>query len=89
MSAPNPDDPLAENVAKNWRDNEPEALATGVSRYSCCFPGWLVVSGLHACMLIWRQCDADRSTVEGQLSDPAAPINKHTAREWTRLYAVA
>jgi ubiquitin-conjugating enzyme E2 N len=29
MSAPNPDDPLAENVAKHWKDNEPEAIATG------------------------------------------------------------
>jgi ubiquitin-conjugating enzyme E2 N len=30
LSAPNPDDPLAENIAKHWKDNEPEALATGV-----------------------------------------------------------
>jgi hypothetical protein len=29
MSAPNPDDPLSENVAKHWKDNEPEAIATG------------------------------------------------------------
>lgn len=28
MSAPNPDDPLAENVAKHWKDNEQEAIAT-------------------------------------------------------------
>ena len=28
MSAPNPDDPLAENVAKHWKENEPEAIAT-------------------------------------------------------------
>ena len=29
LSAPNPDDPLAENVAKHWKDNEQEAVATG------------------------------------------------------------
>ena len=29
MSAPNPDDPLAEHVAKHWKENEPEAIATG------------------------------------------------------------
>lgn len=29
LSAPNPDDPLAENVAKHWKENEAEAMATG------------------------------------------------------------
>lgn len=29
LSAPNPDDPLADNVAKHWKDNEPEAIGTG------------------------------------------------------------
>lgn len=29
LSAPNPDDPLAENVAKHWKQNEIEAVATG------------------------------------------------------------
>jgi len=28
LSAPNPDDPLAENVAKHWKENEPEAIQT-------------------------------------------------------------
>ena len=30
LSAPNPDDPLSENVAKHWKENEKEAVATGV-----------------------------------------------------------
>mmetsp|Transcript_18975 Transcript_18975/g.32421 ORF Transcript_18975/g.32421 Transcript_18975/m.32421 type:complete len:158 (-) Transcript_18975:196-669(-) len=30
LSAPNPDDPLAENVAKHWKENEAEAM--GVAR---------------------------------------------------------
>lgn len=29
LSAPNPDDPLAEAIAKHWKENEPEAIATG------------------------------------------------------------
>lgn len=29
LSAPNPDDPLAENVAKHWKTNEMEAVETG------------------------------------------------------------
>ena len=29
LSAPNPDDPLAENIAKHWKDNEAEAVTTG------------------------------------------------------------
>ncbi|GLC39459.1 Ubiquitin-conjugating enzyme E2 36 [Pleodorina starrii] len=28
LSAPNPDDPLADIVAKHWKDNEKEAIAT-------------------------------------------------------------
>lgn len=28
LSAPNPEDPLAENIAKHWKENEQEALAT-------------------------------------------------------------
>lgn len=28
MSAPNPDDPLADNVAKHWKENEQEAIGT-------------------------------------------------------------
>lgn len=30
LSAPNPDDPLAENIAKHWKTNEAEAVATGL-----------------------------------------------------------
>jgi len=28
LSAPNPDDPLSENVAKHWKTNEAEAVET-------------------------------------------------------------
>mmetsp|Transcript_16520 Transcript_16520/g.35732 ORF Transcript_16520/g.35732 Transcript_16520/m.35732 type:complete len:159 (+) Transcript_16520:181-657(+) len=28
LSAPNPDDPLADNVAKHWKENEKEAILT-------------------------------------------------------------
>jgi ubiquitin-conjugating enzyme E2 N len=28
LSAPNPDDPLAENIAKHWKSDEAEAVAT-------------------------------------------------------------
>ena len=29
LSAPNPDDPLAENIAKDWKENETAAVKTG------------------------------------------------------------
>ena len=29
LSAPNPDDPLANDVADHWKTNEPEAIKTG------------------------------------------------------------
>ena len=38
LSAPNPDDPLAENIAKHWKENEPEALATGTLRPGASLP---------------------------------------------------
>lgn len=31
LSAPNPDDPLSENIAKHWKSNEVEAVETGMS----------------------------------------------------------
>lgn len=31
LSAPNPDDPLSENIAKHWKTNEVEAVETGKS----------------------------------------------------------
>lgn len=33
LSAPNPDDPLSENIAKHWKTNEAEAVETG--KVSC------------------------------------------------------
>jgi ubiquitin-conjugating enzyme E2 N len=30
-SAPNPDDPLANDVAQHWKDNEKDAIRTGGS----------------------------------------------------------
>ena len=32
LSAPNPDDPLDENVARQWKENEPDALVAGEGR---------------------------------------------------------
>jgi hypothetical protein len=29
LSAPNPDDPLSDNIAKHWKANEVEAVETG------------------------------------------------------------
>ncbi|KAD6794440.1 hypothetical protein E3N88_05336 [Mikania micrantha] len=34
LSAPNPDDPLSENIAKHWKSNEAEAVETGIERFS-------------------------------------------------------
>ena len=30
LSAPNPDDPLANDVAEKWKDNETQAIETGM-----------------------------------------------------------
>lgn len=34
LSAPNPDDPLSENIAKHWKTNEEEAVETGIKNYA-------------------------------------------------------
>lgn len=34
LSAPNPDDPLADNVAQHWKTNEAEAMETGEAQPS-------------------------------------------------------
>ena len=34
LSTPNPDDPLSEDIAKHWKDNELEAIATGEDQIS-------------------------------------------------------
>lgn len=31
LSAPNPDDPLSDNIAKHWKTNEAEAVETGTA----------------------------------------------------------
>jgi len=38
MGAPNPDDPLANDVADHWKRDEPGAIATGTSVVSFCPP---------------------------------------------------
>ena len=34
LSAPNPDDPLANDVAEKWKDDEAQAIETGTSIHS-------------------------------------------------------
>ncbi|XP_028104548.1 ubiquitin-conjugating enzyme E2 36-like [Camellia sinensis] len=36
LSAPNPDDPLSENIAKHWKSNEAEAVETGNNALHSC-----------------------------------------------------
>ncbi len=52
LSAPNPDDPLADNIAKHWKDNEAEAVATGALTLCTVFKrAWLASHGPRACAL--------------------------------------
>ena len=36
LSAPNPDDPLANDVAEQWKKNESKAIETGALFFSSC-----------------------------------------------------
>lgn len=44
LSAPNPDDPLADNVAKHWKENERDAIATGAGVGHMAVAAWLFTS---------------------------------------------
>lgn len=57
LSAPNPDDPLADNVAQHWKSNEAEAMDTG--KHGCNITTHLLASAqwrasLQTCCLQHR-----------------------------------
>jgi hypothetical protein len=77
MSAPNPDDPLAEAVARHWKENEQEAISMGARvRGRQGGDGARAVLGL-------------RCSPPPRLANPRGPASTRPppAREWTRLYA--
>lgn len=57
LSAPNPDDPLSENIAKHWKSNEAEAVETGDKIRSknsiCCNKNFIPLSN----RVISYQCE--------------------------------
>jgi ubiquitin-protein ligase len=75
LSAPNPDDPLAENIAKHWKENEQEAVSTGPSPAACRAPVCFRASATPNC----RRTDAHTPC--------SSRLCRRAAREWTRLYA--
>jgi ubiquitin-conjugating enzyme E2 N len=51
LSAPNPDDPLANDVAEHWKTNEVEALQVGKGSLTLHFPLDLPYSCIHVASL--------------------------------------
>lgn len=51
LSAPNPDDPLADNIAKEWKEDEARAMRTGRAATCCCAP-MCIISLQQACVLL-------------------------------------
>jgi hypothetical protein len=86
LSAPNPDDPLADNVAKHWKDDEPEAIATG-GRQRLAHP--LPRGGSAALPLPLPQPQPQQLPLPRQrpclkaARSPPCPA----AKEWSRMYA--
>lgn len=75
LSAPNPDDPLADAIAKHWKDNEAEAVATGT-------PASLVTATPAHCPSTLSD------TSQSEAPDALVVLFRAlAAREWTRLYA--
>lgn len=85
LSAPNPDDPLSENIAKHWKTNEAEAVETGK----------IMLLLLHLCLafvvLNYSQQIVKSGCLDSVLS--FSPwfflwtVSDNAAKEWTRLYA--
>ena len=76
LSAPNPDDPLAENVAKHWKENEAEAVSVGMIPFCCSLANR------------WLSCQ--EFTMSASQESLRNHLYCHTvAKEWTRLYAQA
>ena len=88
LSAPNPDDPLSDNIAKHWKADEAEAVETGnFIRFWCYFDVTeQVVTSL--CLPI-----KEVYLIETFLNEILALIIQteflldNAAKEWTRLYA--
>ena len=74
LSAPNPDDPLAENVARHWKDNEAEAVATGALPVASS-AGAVVKSACGAprgCQCLRACCLAASAAQQGAAARPGA-----------------
>ncbi|KAK1384189.1 hypothetical protein POM88_021924 [Heracleum sosnowskyi] len=52
LSAPNPDDPLSENIAKHWKTNEAEAVETGAVSFLQIF--WATSMSLLSLSFTWK-----------------------------------
>lgn len=97
LSAPNPDDPLADNVAKHWKDDEKAAIATGtgLSGHKKGEGGGGGVCSLSAGAAAATSC-APRADTPHCAHQPICLIMQlavlcialaPAAREWTRMYA--
>lgn len=78
LSAPNPDDPLSENIAKHWKTNEVEAVETGN------------VVSLHLAVsskLVDIATSIDGVTLICSIFLCVVLLLNPAAKEWTRLYA--
>lgn len=73
LSAPNPDDPLSENIAKHWKSNEAEAVETGTL-----LSPFLISNGNM--YLLWCQ-------IQPLDNQECSFVGDVAAKEWTRLYA--
>lgn len=75
LSAPNPDDPLSDNIAKHWKANEAEAVETGK-----------VAFVLRPCITVASHVYTD-VTNSFYFLPPLFICSDNVAKEWTHLYA--
>ena len=74
LSAPNPDDPLANDVAEMWKTNEPQALANGEKTMRCTRACLCRCCRCSACLSSPRILPASRADVSCSLSHSLAVL---------------
>ena len=84
LSAPNPDDPLAENVAKHWKENEQEAVATGdvcTRSLNCQMPEGVQVASQCQWSInsMWGLCQVPVPAQQSRWIKNATVVAHHTA----------
>jgi hypothetical protein len=82
LSAPNPDDPLANDVASHWKSNEAQAITTGLPVVIC------VVASLSLLIDVSLSWPPEPSCCVSSILSSFDMSQCRSAQTWTKKFAV-